>query len=90
MDEKTKNTMSNKHKELCAVCGHETRKTTITHEEQRNGHFYLFQDVPAFVCTSCGEIWIEETTLKEIDRLIKEGEPIRMVETPVFDLAGVK
>lgn len=25
----------------------------------------LFTHVPAWVCTGCGEIWIEETTLRE-------------------------
>ena len=43
-------------------------------------------------CSACGEVWIEEATLQEIDRLFREGEPIRKVETPVYDLAvaGVK
>ena len=77
-----------KHKkELCAVCGGDLHHTTITHEEKRGEHLYLFQNVPAQVCTACGEVWIEEATLQEIDRLIKEGEPIRKVETPVYDFA---
>jgi len=39
--------------------------------------------VPATVCDACGEIWIEQKVLREIDRLIKEGEPVR--KAPVFD-----
>ena len=79
-------------KERCAVCGGELRPTAITHEERRGTNFYLFQNVPAQVCSACGEVWIEEATLQKIDRLIREGEPIRKVETPVYDLAvaGVK
>src|SRR5512132_4178732 len=73
--------------ELCAVCGGELRSTTITHEERRGTELYLFQHVPALVCSVCGEIWLEEKTLQEIDRLIKTGEPTRRVETPVFDFA---
>jgi len=76
-------------KERCAVCGGELRVTTITHEERRGNNLYLFQNVPAQVCTACGDVWIEETTLQEIDRLIREGEPVRKVETPVYDLAVV-
>lgn len=78
-------------KQCCAVCGGELRQTTITHEERRGTNLYLFQHVPAQVCPDCGEIWIEEMTLREIDRLIREGEPIRKVETPVYDFtaAGV-
>lgn len=74
-------------KERCAVCGGEFRPTTITHEERRGAKLYLFENVPAQVCTACGEIWIEEATLQAIDRLIREGEPIRKVETPVYDFA---
>lgn len=79
-------------KELCAVCSGELRATTITHEEYRGGHLYLFENVPAQVCTKCGEIWIEETTLQVIDRLIEQGCPTRHVPTPLYDfaLAGAK
>lgn len=75
-------------KELCAVCGGGLRSTTITHEERRGDKLYLFHNVPAQVCSVCGEIWIEEATLQEIERLIARGKPTRKVETPVYDLAG--
>ena len=71
----------------CVICCGELRQTIITHEECRGANLYLFENVPAQVCTACGEIWIEEATLQEIDRLIREGEPVRKVETPVYDLA---
>jgi len=74
-------------KELCAVCGGELRSTTITHEERRGDQLYLFHNVPAQVCSTCGEIWVEEKTFQEIDRLIREGVPVRKVETPVYDLS---
>jgi YgiT-type zinc finger domain-containing protein len=78
---------TNPTKELCAVCGGELRPTTITHEERRGGHLYLFENVPAKVCTKCGEIWIEEKTLQAIDRLIERGQPTRHVPTPLYDFA---
>lgn len=77
-------------KERCAVCGQKLCQTTITHEVRQEANIYLFQNVPAQVCKTCGEVWIEEITLQEIDRLIKEGEPIRKVETPVYDFVRVK
>ena len=75
-------------KELCAVCGGELRNTAITHEERRGEKLYLFHNVPAQVCSACGEFWIEESTLQEIDRLIEKGKPTGKVETPVYDLAA--
>jgi YgiT-type zinc finger domain-containing protein len=81
-----KKTMTTKaNNQLCAVCGGELQATTITHEEKRDSHIYLFQNVPAKVCTACGEIWIDEEVLQEIDKLIEYGVPVRKVETPVYD-----
>lgn len=71
----------------CAVCGGQLRPTTITHQEKRGNKFYLFHNVPAEVCSTCGEIWIDDVTLQRIDRLINEGHPTEKVETPVYDLA---
>jgi YgiT-type zinc finger domain-containing protein len=76
---------TNANNQLCAVCGGELQTTTITHEEKRDGQIYLFQNVPAKVCTACGEIWIDEEMLQEIDKLIESGVPVRKVETPVYD-----
>ena len=70
---------------LCAVCGGELEATTITHEVKRGADIYLFQHVPAKVCTACREIWIDEEVLQVIDRLIESGMPTRKVETPVYD-----
>jgi YgiT-type zinc finger domain-containing protein len=74
---------------LCAVCGGALHAAAITHQERRGAKLYLFQNVPAQVCSACEEIWIEETVFEEIDRLIAKGQPVRRVVTPVFDLAWV-
>jgi YgiT-type zinc finger domain-containing protein len=87
---KEKITMTtNLKNQLCAVCGGELQATTITHEEKRGTAIYLFQNVPAKVCAACGEVWIDEETLKALDRLIAEGVPVRTVKTPIYDFARV-
>lgn len=78
-----KNTTTETH--LCAVCGGALQETTITHEERRGAEHYIFQNVPAKVCTACGELWIDEEVLQTLDRLIAEGVPVRKVETPIYD-----
>jgi YgiT-type zinc finger domain-containing protein len=83
-------TTSKQKKTICAVCGGELKNTTITHEEKRGEKIYLFRHVPAQVCSTCGEIWIEELTLREIDRLIKEGQPTQKVETPIYEFSGAR
>ena len=74
-------------KHLCTVCSGELRETTITHEERRGEHLYLFHNVPAKICTACGELWIDEEVLQVIDRLITEGVSMRTVATPIYDFA---
>jgi len=76
-------------KEVCAVCGGELKNTTITHEVRHGTQVYLFEHVPAQVCTICGEIWIEELVLQQIDRLLKQGEPARTVQMPIYDFTSV-
>jgi YgiT-type zinc finger domain-containing protein len=78
-------TKTKQYEARCAVCEGTLRTTTITHEERRGDNIYLFQNVPAKVCDACGELWIDEEVLREIDRLITNGVPVRTVETPVYD-----
>ena len=73
--------------QCCAVCGGALKATTITHEEKRDSQIYLFQNVPVKVCTACGEIWIDEEVMQQIDQLIETGVPVRKVETPVYDFS---
>jgi YgiT-type zinc finger domain-containing protein len=82
-EKKTMTTTSNNQR--CAVCGGQFEATTITHEEKRGTHIYLFQNVPAKICGECREIWIDEEVLQQIDQLIETGVPVRKVETPVYD-----
>ena len=71
--------------QLCAFCGGEGEATTITHEERRGTHLYVFENVPAKICGECREMWIDEEVLEQIDQLIETGVPERQGETPIFD-----
>ena len=76
---------TNINNQRCAVCGGERQVTTITHEEKRDSHIYLFQNVPAKVCTACGEIWIDEEVLQELDKRIEYGVSVRKEKLLVYD-----
>jgi YgiT-type zinc finger domain-containing protein len=82
-EKKTMTTPSNNQR--CALCGGKFEATTITHEERRGTHMYVFENVPAKICGECREIWIDEEVLQQIDQLIETGVPERKVETPVYD-----
>ncbi len=78
------------HAQRCGLCGHPLEEALVLHEEQRGDRLFLFRNVPAQVCSACGETWIAEGTLAEVDRLIQEGKPSEVVETMLFDLATVR
>src|SRR4051794_39961566 len=54
-----KNTMTPSNTQLCVLCGGTLEATTITHEVKRGTHIYLFQNVPAKICSECRDIWID-------------------------------
>ena len=76
------------HRARCGLCGQPLEESLVLHEEQRGDRLFLFRNVPAQVCSACGETWIAEGTLAEVDRLIQEGKPSEIVETMLFDLAA--
>ena len=48
----------------------------------------LFEDVPAWVCKQCGEIWLSAQAAKTLDeRMASELKPQRYISVPVFAFA---
>src|SRR5688500_17093024 len=58
----------------CAVCGGNYVHTTITHHSRRGTTIYVFENVPAYVCEYCGEVWLDDEVIHHIDRLIESGK----------------
>ena len=83
-------TKTRRARERCAACGGSLRVTTVTHEERRRTRLYLFRHVPAQVCTVCDEVWMDEAILQQVDRLRREGAPVRQIQTPVYDFAAAR
>ncbi len=64
----------------CNICGNEEFKHVSTqYIYQRNDSLMVVQDVPALVCTSCGEKLYHIRTLKQIegrfDAIYQHGQP---------------
>ena len=73
--------------ELCPLCGGKLHNDLVTHTEQdEQGHFFIYENVPAQVCEKCGEYLLSDETVEELDRLT-EVKPDRKIEAPVYDLA---
>ncbi len=46
------------------------RKTAPFHID-RKGYHVTFDEIPAWVCTQCGEVYFEEAEVKAIQNLLK-------------------
>ena len=62
----------------CVICKHgETREGTTTVTFDRDGMTLVVKDVPARICTNCGEDYVDEQVTREIlaiaERMAKSG-----------------
>ena len=79
-----------KRHDACESCGGGVRwkKTTVT--LRRRGRWMIFENVPTWVCLSCGEHYYPARTLERLERIVMEGKlrgkPIRSkVVIPMVD-----
>lgn len=73
--------------ETCSFCQGDMHQELVTYTQAYEGKFIVIENVPAWVCGQCGEIYYEPEIVKQIQAVIWEGgEPVRMMETPVYDL----
>ena len=55
-----------------------------------NGQIVIFENVPALVCSQCGETLLSAETARRIDELGRgERPPSRLDQVPVYDLSEV-
>lgn len=70
----------------CVFCGGQVESKAVNFSYQQDEHVILVKNVPAEVCTRCGE----KTYSPEItDELLKFAtnrfRPLKMIEVPLFD-----
>ncbi|MFA5098150.1 MAG: type II toxin-antitoxin system MqsA family antitoxin [Candidatus Margulisiibacteriota bacterium] len=56
---------------LCSACGGHLYFERVSLDYNEDGRIYVIDDVPAFVCESCGEIWIPKPVVEELEKLVK-------------------
>lgn len=70
----------------CVFCGGSTVSQEVTFIYEQDEQVLLIQNVPAEVCTVCGEKSFSPETTAEIMRFAKQQfQPIKLLEVPVFD-----
>lgn len=72
----------------CSVCGGKLRHTVTTYTQEYEGQMIVVENVPAWVCDQCGEIYFDPDVVERVQTLIWSGaKPVRYIETPVYDLS---
>lgn len=65
-------------------------KTTVTYTFEREGKFYIIENVPARVCVETGERLFSPETVERLQQIIWENQPPqRLIKTPVYEFSSV-
>jgi len=74
----------------CAFCKGEVEERLIRYVQEFEGRVIIIENVPAEVCSQCGEKFIRPEVAEKIQRLVwEQPSPKRSTEVPVYDLAEV-
>lgn len=58
----------------CSVCKSQLKEKKITYTQELEGKVYVVSDVPALVCSQCGEQYLSPDTVDEVQKVIELGE----------------
>ncbi len=73
---------------VCGVCQAELTRQLTNYTQLYQGRMIVVENVPAWVCEQCGEVYFDPDVVDRIQRLIwSDSKPTRFIETPVYDLS---
>jgi HTH-type transcriptional regulator / antitoxin MqsA len=69
----------------CFQCRGDLEERSIILDQRRDGELYVIEEVPAEVCTQCGETYLSAGVLKVVDEIIKNRtQAEKEVKVPVW------
>ena len=73
----------------CDVCGGRVVEGEVAYTVELHGKFVVVENVPAKVCGRCGENLFSPDTVERLQKTAWEQKnPVRIMETPVFNFAN--
>ena len=60
--------------EFCQACGGVLKAEKVNLEEFENGKLYLMENVVAYICQECGEMWVPEPVLQEFEKMMETAK----------------
>lgn len=72
----------------CIFCGGKLEKKIVTFYYEEDGKYLLVENVPAEVCTKCGEKIYSPKVTDELLKFARDKfKPVKSIKIPVFDFA---
>ncbi len=68
--EKSDNIYSEYNPGVCSACGGKLYFDKVSLDHYEDEKLYVIEDVPAYICEECGEIWIPKPVLEELEKMI--------------------
>jgi len=69
----------------CYFCGGEVLEERIVREVWREGTLRIIENVPAGVCTQCGEKYVTPQIARQIDNLLENAaHPDHILQVPAY------
>jgi HTH-type transcriptional regulator / antitoxin MqsA len=73
----------------CVFCGGQVESKAVTFSYQQDEHVILVKNVPAEVCSRCGEkTYSPEITDELLKFAMNRFKPLKMIEVPLFDFCN--
>ncbi len=70
----------------CEVCHGTVAGENITFTVELDDKLVVVENVPAKVCGQCGERRFSPDTVEKLQKTVwEQNDPVRIIETPVFD-----
>ena len=70
----------------CLICKGHLEEKLVTRLQQYAGHWYMIENLPALVCSQCGEIYYTPDAHDHVvDLITSEASPVRFETVSVLD-----
>jgi len=64
--------------DICPLCGGNKTRGTTTFSADLGSGVVVVRQVRATVCSQCGEEWIDDTTARELERIVDDARQRRL------------
>lgn len=73
----------------CNICGGKYVEKRITYTIEIDNKFILVENVPAKVCSQCGEELFSPDTVEKLQKTVwSKIKPRRIIQTPVYNFVA--